>query len=78
MGVVVLMTSTLNALVVLAYTIFCICFHWGEVNWGLLYMYAFYSFINSGAWIATAVLAGVDFMRGHRVADDGMSDATSV
>lgn len=82
MGVLTLVTTILNALVALAYTIFCICFHWGEVNWPALYAFNVTSSIVSGAWIVMAVLAGIDFAprmwHAAKVADDGAPEASIV
>ncbi len=78
MGVLSLMTAVLNSLVGLAYTIFCICFHWGEVNRPALNLYIVTSFVASGAWAVTAVLAGVDVAHGARVADDGAPEHSTV
>ena len=76
MGVGILMSSTLNALVVVGYAVFCICFRWGEVNRGLLNIYIYLvSFITSGTWIGMAVLASADVVKGNRVTD---TDATTV
>ena len=68
MGVAILMSSTLNALVVVGYMIFGICFHWGEVNRGLLNFYIYLvSLFNAVLWIGMAVLARADVVRGPRV-----------
>ena len=78
MGLLTLMTAIVNSLVGLAYTFFCICFHWGEVNRPALYMFIVTSFIGSGAWTVMSVLSGIDVARGARVADDGASESSNV
>lgn len=78
MGPLTLTTTTLNALVVLGYAILCMCFHWGEVNRGLLYWYFALSLVNSGGWTGLVMLAGSDVAQSQRVADDGRSGAGNV
>ena len=79
---VTLTTAILNALVALAYAIFCICFHWGKVNRPALNMFIVTSFVVSGAWAVITVLAGIDvaprMRHGAKVADDGALDPSIV